>query len=155
LRLPPRGGREDSLRRLLRAGRIQTAQTLQRLLLGGWQRPPARRRIRFGVHKEQVAGARMGGVATQSLPAALRREGTRQEAEKASPPATRMVHPPQRGLRAGLPHPPTAKRPPPPSPAAGGQAQGQDVGRGERRRSQLSEDVRCSNSARRSRSKRL
>ncbi len=42
-----------------------------------------------------------------------------------------------------------------PSPAAEAQAQCQDVGRDKRRRSQLSEDVRCSNSARRSRSKRL
>jgi hypothetical protein len=33
-----------------------------------------------------------------------------------------------------------------PSPAAEAQAQSQDVGRGERRRSQLSEDVSCSNS---------
>jgi hypothetical protein len=40
-------------------------------------------------------------------------------------------------------------------PAAEAQTQSQDVGRGERRRSQFSEDVRCLNSARRSRSKRL
>jgi len=58
----------------------------------------------------------MGGVAAQSIPAALRYEGTRQEAEEASPPATRVVHPPQRSLRAGPPHPPAARQIPPPHP---------------------------------------
>jgi hypothetical protein len=137
LRLPPRGGRGVRLRRLLRAGRIQTAQTLQGLLLCGQRRPPARRRLRSGVHKEQIAGARMGGVAAQSLPAALRCEGTRQEAEESSPPTPRMVRPTGRGLRAGPPHPPAARQIPPPSPAAEAQAQSQDVGRGGRRRHQL------------------
>jgi predicted GIY-YIG superfamily endonuclease len=59
------------------------------------------------------------------------------KAEETSPPATRVVRPTGRGLRAGPPHPPAARQIPPPSPAAGGQAHGQDVGRGERRRPQL------------------
>jgi len=53
--------------------------------------------------REQVAGARMGDVVAQGLPAALRREGTRREAEEASPPAARVVHLTGRGLRAGPP----------------------------------------------------
>jgi len=147
-----RGGRGDSLRRLLRAGRGEATQTLQGPLLCGRQRPQARRRLRLGVHKEQAAGARMGGVATQSLPAALRRKDPRQKAEKTSPPTPRMVHPPQRGLRA---FPPAARRGgarAPPPPAAGAQAQGQDVGWGERWRPRCARGDRCSNSARRSRS---
>ena len=51
-------------------------------------------------------------------------------------------------LRAAVYEPARPRRPADtaPSPAAEAQAQGQDVGRGERRRSQLSEDVSCSNS---------
>ena len=65
--------------------------------------------------------------------------GPRQEAEKASPLATRVVHPTSRGLRAG---PPAARQTPPPSPAAEAQAQSQDVRRGERRRSARAERCR-------------
>ena len=46
---------------------------------------------------------------------------------------------PQRGLRA---FPPAARQTPPPSPAAGAQAQCQDVGRGERRRTRCARGVR-------------
>jgi hypothetical protein len=56
----------------------------------------------------------MGGAATQGLPAALRREDPRQEAEKASPPTPRVVHPTSRGLRASPP--PGRYRPPHPPP---------------------------------------
>jgi len=44
----------------------------------------------------------MGGVVAQSLPAALRREDTRREAEEAFPPAARQTPPP---------HPPPKLKP--------------------------------------------
>jgi len=56
----------------------------------------------------------MGGVVAQGLPAALRRQGPRREAEKASPPATWMVHPPRAAVyEPALPPPGAYARPPP------------------------------------------
>jgi hypothetical protein len=59
---------------------------------------------------------------------------------EASPPATRVVHPPQRGLRAGPPRRLAGMNAP--SPAAEAQAQSQDVGRGERRRPRCARGIR-------------
>jgi hypothetical protein len=111
LRLPPRGWREDGLRRLLRADGGDCADTSGALLCGK-QRPPARRRLRFGVHKEQVAGARMGGVAAQGLPAALRRQAPAKRPRKPPhPPPGWYI--PQAAVYEPVRPPPCGHEPPP------------------------------------------